>query len=33
LKTQDLKYAGGTCHLEIGSVNVFRARDRAYGDG
>lgn len=24
LKTQDLKYAGGNCHLEIGSDNVFR---------
>src|ERR1035438_6410730 len=24
LKTQDLKYSGGKCYLEIGSDNVFR---------
>jgi UDP-N-acetylglucosamine acyltransferase len=24
LKTQDLKHAGGNCHLEIGNDNVFR---------
>ena len=24
LKTQDLKFTGGTCYLEIGSENVFR---------
>src|SRR5438093_12890448 len=36
LKTQDLKYAGGKCYLEIGSDNVFREHvtvHTATGDG
>src|SRR5262249_21574887 len=36
LKTQDLKYKGGTCSLEIGSENVFRENvtvHTATGDG
>jgi UDP-N-acetylglucosamine acyltransferase len=36
LKTQDLKYAGGKCYLEIGSGNVFREHvtvHTATGDG
>jgi UDP-N-acetylglucosamine acyltransferase len=36
LKTQDLKYAGGKCHLDIGSDNVFREHvtvHTATGDG
>jgi UDP-N-acetylglucosamine acyltransferase len=36
LKTQDLKYTGGTCHLEVGSDNVFREHvtvHTATGDG
>lgn len=36
LKTQDLKYAGGACYLEIGSDNVFREHvtvHTATGDG
>jgi UDP-N-acetylglucosamine acyltransferase len=36
LKTQDLKYAGGKCYLEIGSANVFREHvtvHTATGDG
>ncbi len=36
LKTQDLKYAGGICHLEVGSDNVFREHvtvHTATGDG
>ncbi len=30
LRTQDLKYAGGKCHLEIGSDNVFREHVTAH---
>lgn len=36
LRTQDLKYAGGKCYLEIGSNNVFREHvtvHTATGDG
>ncbi len=36
LKTQDLKYAGGNCYLDIGSDNVFREHvtvHTATGDG
>ena len=36
LKTQDLKYAGGKCYLEIGTDNVFREHvtvHAATGDG
>src|ERR1043166_527244 len=36
LKTQDLKFAGGKCYLEIGSDNVFREHvtvHTATGDG
>ena len=36
LKTQDLKYSGGKCYLEIGSDNVFREHvtvHTATGDG
>ncbi|MBM3861559.1 MAG: acyl-ACP--UDP-N-acetylglucosamine O-acyltransferase [Verrucomicrobia bacterium] len=36
LKTQDLKWKGGNCHLEIGSENVFREHvtvHTATGDG
>jgi len=36
LKTQDLKFAGGKCYLEIGSNNVFREHvtvHTATGDG
>jgi UDP-N-acetylglucosamine acyltransferase len=36
LKTQDLKYKGGKCYLEIGSDNVFREHVTAHtatGDG
>jgi UDP-N-acetylglucosamine acyltransferase len=36
LKTQDLKWKGGSCHLEIGSDNVFREHvtvHTATGDG
>jgi UDP-N-acetylglucosamine acyltransferase len=36
LKTQDLKWKGGNCHLEIGSDNVFREHvtvHTATGDG
>ena len=36
LKTQDLKYAGGQCYLDIGSDNVFREHatvHTATGDG
>ena len=36
LKTQDLKFAGGKCHLEIGSDNIFREHvtvHTATGDG
>jgi UDP-N-acetylglucosamine acyltransferase len=36
LKTQDLKYSGGKCYLEIGSDNVFREHVTAHtatGDG
>ena len=36
LRTQDLKYAGGQCHLEIGTDNVFREHVTAHtatGDG